>query len=138
MNILKILLLMLTTAMISIGLTTVFYSFYVIEGNIEKEMSLIIGENPGFDVGKEAITFGKITKEGSCRREIILSNKKNYPINIKVSTSGNISSFVFISDNDFILNPGEEKKLYFTAISHPEAEYGEYTGKASFILKRVL
>ncbi len=138
MNLLRILLLMLITAMLSIGLTTTFYSFYVIQGTIEKDMSLIIGENPGFDAGTETITFGKITKDGSCRREMTLSNKKTYPINIKISTSGNISSFVIVSDNNFILQPGEERKIYFTAISHPGAEYGEYMGKASFILKRIL
>ncbi|MDD5086662.1 MAG: hypothetical protein PHV16_02825 [Candidatus Nanoarchaeia archaeon] len=138
MNRLRLVYLIFIISMLSVVATSLFYSFFIIDSVIEKEMKLIIGDHPGFDAGTDTITFGMITKDGSCRRDITLSNKKNYIINVKIQKSGNISSFVLISDDDFVLNPGEEKKVYFTASSTPETEYGEYTGTAIFILKRML
>jgi hypothetical protein len=132
----QVLLLLVIVSILSITATNLFYSLYVVDNVIEKEMSLIIGNRTGFDMSTEKITFGMITKKGSCRRDIFLSNNKDYPIEIKVSKNGNISPFVLISDNKFVLNPGEEKKVSFTASSYPEAEYGSYNGKARFVFKR--
>jgi len=130
--------LLFITAIISITATNILYSFYVISDVKELDMSLIVGEHIGFDAGTDKITFGMITRSGSCRRDIFLSNQKDYPLKVYVSLHGNFKEWVYLTDDFFILKPGEEKKISFTVSAPADAAYGNYTGKARFVFKRVI
>ncbi|HHI04194.1 MAG TPA: hypothetical protein ENL45_01465 [Candidatus Woesearchaeota archaeon] len=73
----------------------------------------------------------------SSTRYIDLSNKKDYPLRVYINFYGSLAECVSVSENYFILNPGEEKKLSFSAIAPRNAAYGNYTGKARFVFKRI-
>ena len=125
-------------AIISITATILFYSFYIIADVREFNMSLIVGNHTGFDVDTEKISFGMITPTGSsCTRFIDLSNKKDYPLKVYINFYGYLAEWVTVSDNYFILKPGDEKKLSFSATAPKAAAYGNYTGTARFVFKRV-
>ena len=126
-------------ALISITATNLFYSFYIIEYVKELDMSLIVGNHAGFDVDTEKLSFGMIMPAGnSCTRYVFLSNKKDYPLKVYINFYGDLADWVSVSDNYFILKPGEEKKLSFTANAQKDASYGNYTGTARFVFKRVI
>jgi len=131
--------LLLVIALISITATILFYSFYIVEDVREFDMSLIVGDHAGFDVDTEKISFGMIMPAGnSCTRYVFVSNKKNHPLKVYISLHGNFADWVSVSDNCFVLQPGEEKKLSFSASAPRDAAYGNYTGKARFVFKRVV
>lgn len=126
-------------AIISITATILFYSFYIIADVKELDMSLIVGKHTGLDVGTEKLTFGMIMPAGnSCTRYVFLSNKKNYPLKVYINFYGDLADWVSVSDNYFVLQPDEEKKLSFTANAQKDATYGNYTGTARFVFKRVI
>ncbi len=131
--------LLLVIALISITATNLFYSFYIIADVREFNMSLIVGNRTGFDVNTEKLTFGMITPTGSsCTRYVFVSNEKDYPLKVYINFYGNFAEWVSVSDNYFVLNPGEEKKLSFSASAPRYAAYGNYTSKARFVFKRVI
>jgi len=133
-----IFILLLVAALVSITFTILFYSFYKIADVKEINMSLIVGDHIGFDVDTEKLTFGMVKPAGSSStRYIDLSNKKDYPLRVYINFYGSLAECVSVSENYFILNPGEEKKLSFSAIAPRNAAYGNYTGKAKFVFKRV-
>ena len=130
--------LLFVIALISITATILFYPFYLIENVREFDMSLIVGNHTGFDVNTEKLTFGMITPTGSsCTRYIFISNKKDYPLKVYISFYGNFADWVSVSDNYFVLKPDEEKKLSFTASAPRDAAYGNYSGTARFVFKRI-
>jgi len=133
-----IFILLLVIALISITATILFYSFYIIADVREFNMGLIVGNRTGFDVDTEKLSFGMIMPTSSSTRYIVLSNKKDYPLNVYVNFYGNFAEWVSVSENYFVLKPDEEKKLSFTASAPRDAAYGNYTGKARFVFKRVI
>ena len=124
-------------AIISITATILFYSFYIIADVREFNMSLIVGNHTGFDVDTEKLAFGMVMPTSSSTRYVFVSNKKNYPLNVHINFYGNLAEFVSVSDNHFVLKPSEEKKLSFSATAPRNAAYGNYTGTARFVFKRI-
>jgi len=124
--------------LISMTATILFYSFYTITDVKEINMSIIVGDHAGFDVNTEKLAFGMVKPAGnSCIRFINLSNKKYYPLKVYINFYGDLAAWVSVSDNYFMLNPNEEKKLSFTVSAPDGTSYGNYTGKARFVFKRV-
>jgi len=133
-----IFILLLVAALVSITFTILFYSFYKIADVKEINMTLIVGDHAGLDVNTEKLSFGMVMPKGSsCTRYVTLSNKKDYPLKVYINFYGSLAECVSVSENYFILNPDEKKKLSFSAIAPRNAAYGNYTGKAKFVFKRV-
>ena len=133
-----IFILLLVAALVSITFTILFYSFYKIADVKEINMTLVVGNHTGLDVDTEKLAFGMVMPKGSsCTRYVTLSNKKDYPLKVYINFYGSLAECVFVSENYFILNPEEEKKLSFSAIAPRNAAYGNYTGKARFVFKRI-
>ena len=131
--------LLLVIALIGITATILFYSFYIIADVREFNITLTVGEHAGFDVDTEKLAFGMVSPGGnSCTRYIFISNKKDYPLNVHINFYGNLAEWITVSENYFVLEPGEEKKLSFSASAPKGSAYGNYTGKARFVFKRVI
>jgi len=123
---------------ISITTTMLFYSFYTVSDVREFNMTFIVGDHAGFDVDNERLAFGMASPGGnSCTRYVFVSNKKDYPLKVHINFYGYLAEWVSVSENYFILNPGEEKKISFTASAPVDAAYGNYAGKARFVFKRI-
>ena len=134
-----IFILLLVIALISITATVLFYSFYIIVNVREFNMTLIVGSHTGIDVDTEKLSFGMIMPAGnSCTRYVFLSNKKDYPLKVYINFYGKLAEWVSVSDNYFVLRSNEEKKLSFTANAQKDAAYGNYSGTARFVFKRVI
>lgn len=112
----------------------ILHHFFAPHKIIKYEMSLIVGDHVGFDLSKEAITFGMITPSGTGTRHINLNNGKEAS-QIHIIASGQLTSWVSVSDNNFILKPYENKTLDIIVKVPSNAKFGEYNGnlKMSFL-----
>lgn len=131
-----IIVLLFIIALISITATILFYSFYTIEDVKELDMSLIVGSHTGIDVDTEKLTFGMIMPASSSTREVFISNKKDCPLKVYINFYGDFAEWVSVSEDYFVLKPGEEKKLSFSASAPRNAAYGNYTGTARLVFKK--
>ena len=130
--------LLFVIAIIGITVTILFYSFYIIADVREFNMTLIVGDHAGLDVDTEKLAFGMvIPASSSSTRYVLLSNKKDYPLNVHINFYGDLADWVSVSDNYFVLQPNEEKKLSFSVTAPRNTAYGNYTGTARFVFKRI-
>ncbi|MFH1683214.1 MAG: hypothetical protein ABIA37_05460 [Candidatus Woesearchaeota archaeon] len=119
--------------------TSLFYSHYLVENVMMVEMSLEIGDKLGFDLEKDILNFGR-TAPGvsSVTRFMEISNIEDYPIRIKIKTSGELSEWVTASEYNFVLSAGEIKKVDFVAAPPQDAPQGEYSGKVRVLAMKKL
>ncbi len=89
----------------------------------------IAGENMGFDLGPGNLNFGLIIPGYSASRDITITNNYDHPTLTKVESSGEISPFIIVSENNFILNPSESKNITFSCYPEKGIELKEYPGK---------
>ena len=122
----KILMLLLITAILSVILTYFFYQSAKIYSIKELKMDLIIGNYIGLNTDTDSIHFGTTLPGTSANREIVLNTDKNITVNLKLS--GNISSFIQIPENNFILNKDMQKSIKLTSVIPLNATKGVYMG----------
>ena len=96
----------------------------------------IAGENSGFDLGPGNLNFGKITPGASASREITITNSYNSPTKTTIESSGEISKYIIVSDNNFILQPQESKNITFSCFPEKGIELIEYPGEIIIITKK--
>lgn len=129
----KIILLLIIAAIISITLTSLFYSFYKVDYVREFDMSIVIGDHVGIDTSPDALSFGMVPPGGSsAKRNINIYNPKNYPLKVNVNKYGEIKYWVSASPSTFIIKENEGKQVSFVVSPPSNAEYGNHTGKVRF------
>ncbi len=89
----------------------------------------IAGENMGFDLGPGNLNFGLIVPGYSASRQITITNTQTHPTLTKIKSSGEISKYIIVSDNNFILDSGESKNITFSCYPEKGLELREYPGK---------
>jgi len=96
----------------------------------------VAGENPGFDLTPGRLNFGKIIPGSSGSRNILVENELDKPIKIVIKSSGDISGYMIVSKNNFILQPNESENLVFSVFLKEDTKYGEYNGQIEIISKK--
>ena len=114
------------TAILSVTLTYFFYQSAKIYSIKELKMDIIIGNYIGLNTDTDSIHFGTTLPGTSANREIVLNTDKNITVNLKLS--GNISSFIKIPENNFILSKNMQKSIKLTSVIPLNAAKGVYTG----------
>ncbi len=133
----KILLLGFIVVLVSFSLTSLAYSLFIIQDIQEIDMKVKIEDVVGMDVNDSVISFGIIPKHGgSSQREITLENMEDKQLRVFVKQEGMMAEWVHVSEERFVLDRGEEKKLFFTCAPPKDVEKGSYSGKARFIYLR--
>ena len=89
----------------------------------------LLGENMGFDLSSGKLNFGQIIPGHSASREITIDNNFKNPIIVSIKSSGEISKYIIVSKNNFLLNPSESKNVTFTAYADDITEFRPYKGK---------
>lgn len=99
---------------------------------------IIVGDRAGFDINGTALTFGRITPKGtSASRNINLINFYNKKVKVEILAEGDIARFISISENNFILQKNETRKIGFVVTSPENTEYGTYDGNVIIVVKRI-
>jgi len=89
----------------------------------------IAGEKMGFDLGPGNLNFGQIIPGYSVSREIIITNTFESPTITKIESSGTISEYLVVSQNNFILQPNESRNITFSLFPPEGIELKEYPGQ---------
>lgn len=106
--------------------------FLIINAPLHKQIiptRFIAGENMGFDLGPGNLNFGKIVPGYSASRDITITNNFNKPTLTKIKSSGEISSYIIVSENNFVLNSNESKNITFSLFPEKGIELKEYPGE---------
>jgi len=113
-----------------------YNSFRILE---KKEIlaSFFISEHIGFDLNNSALTFGLVQLGHSSSREVFVENNYDIPVLVTIKSNGDISDFLIVSDNDFILKPNEKKQISFSVFPSKDTEVKEYKGVVEIILKKI-
>ena len=123
-----------------LSLLIIIFSTYSSNNIIEKKeiyAELIIWDKIGLAKNNTALILGGIKRNGLSTKEINLLNNYGQDVFVEIQMEGNISDFIYISENDFILKSGESKNLSFSSISDKDSEYGKYNGYVYIIIKKI-
>jgi hypothetical protein len=76
--------------------------------------------------------FGMIPADGGmARKQIRLSNDWEVPLLVQIRVSGDAAQFIKVEDNDFIIIPGEARKIsVYATVPRDFGEVGIYKGTA--------
>jgi len=118
----------------------VFTFSFILNYNSQTEKTIIktsflIGDKPGFDLNPNELTFGRITPNSSASRAITITNNFDKIRQIFIKSSGEITKYIIVSENNFPLNPNESKNITFSIFSTDLTEFKEYSGKIIIISK---
>lgn len=90
----------------------------------------------GFDLSPGKLNFGKIVPNNSASREITIENNFKELIKVSIKSSGEISKYIIVSENNFQIRPSESKNITFTAYTDDLTEYRTYKGEITIISKK--
>lgn len=137
----KILLFFLTAIflVIVVSASLFFYnSFKVIEKE-EIEMKLIITNNRDevrLSNSTEFIDFGVLLSGSSSKAHLTLTNNHDKTILVTIKKSGEVSRFVEITQDEFLVEPNQTKWVLLKADVPEGVNVGEYKGMISIIQSR--
>ena len=90
----------------------------------------------GFDLGPGNLNFGLIIPGHSTTRDITITNTYSHPTITSIESSGEISDYIIVSNNNFILQSEESRNITFSCFPSEDVELREYAGKIIIITKR--
>ncbi|MBU3923711.1 MAG: hypothetical protein KJ592_02235 [Nanoarchaeota archaeon] len=96
----------------------------------------LLGKDMGFDLSSGKLNFGQIIPGHSASREITIDNNFKDPITVSIKSSGEISKYIIVSENNFLLNPSESKNATFTVYTDGITEFRPYKGKIIITSKK--
>lgn len=99
--------------------------------------SFSISNLTGFDLNNSALTFGTIRPGEVSSRSLILQNTLNDSVRIIIKSKGTITNFLTVSENFFVLKPGETTKIGFSVITTKESELGKYDGQIIIKMEKI-
>lgn len=99
----------------------------------EFEMNVQVLDYIGFNNDINSLNFGTLKQNGQSSREIIINSNESVFTTIKFK--GDMAKWTEVSKNNFILI-GEENLVFSVRIPN-DAEFKNYTGKATIVFKKI-
>jgi len=99
---------------------------------------VIVSDKIGIDINGSALIFGSVVPGGSASRGLDIRNDHNQEVQIEIYIKGDISDFMKVSENDFILVRGESRKVEFSVAVPRGVEYGVYEGEVIVVVKNIM
>jgi len=100
-------------------------------------MDVYIKNELGFDVGSDAIHFGYVPPGGKAMKNVNITVDDVRTL-VTIESEGNISGFMRLSDNDFILEPYETRKVEVSAVIPKSTQLNKYyNGTLMVILRKI-
>ncbi|NQU79867.1 hypothetical protein HQ545_08940 [Candidatus Woesearchaeota archaeon] len=138
LNIKTVIFLVIIIFVLGMGATLMYYGISKIAHVQNYDVRIETGEPKyiGFNADP-TLDFGILPiSGGSVKKELLITNEYDMPIAINIRVSGDVVPFIQITDNDFILNPKESRKIKVGA--HIPSDFGKiavFTGnlKVSFL-----
>lgn len=127
--------LIVIAASIAYSLSESLFVYSVVE--FDMHAKVVEGKMVGVNIDTDALYFGKIRKGGLSTRWIIVDNQDEDPHLIRIRTFGDLSKWVYVSDNNFILANNESRRVTVSCDVPQEAEVGNYTGRLQVVYLNV-
>ena len=139
MNTRSIMLAILFVGIASSVLTYVVYFNYIIYDVAEFRMDATVVEKNrmGFNVENDSVHFGSVPLGATGKRTLMVDNPAGEPLTMDIKTYGNISGWVSVSANGFLLEPGEVREIQIICDVPDGAEKGYYSGSLQIVYMRV-
>ena len=118
-----------------IFIAMLFYQFRSVDTKTLK-IYYQVADKVGFNTNTDALYFGRGLPGSGATRTIQLNNSYSYPVMVSITLSGDITPYLSVSDNNFLLEPGELKVITYFIATPADTPYGNLTGSTTFIFKR--
>ncbi len=95
------------------------------------EMDLYVkNSSTGINLDTDAVHFGTLNPAEASRatREVTISHVHSRSCDVRIVSAGELSKWVSLSDDRFVLNEGANKSIQVTLNLPSDAEYGYYGG----------
>ena len=136
MNTKTILAAVLVAVFLFFGLGLFAYNFYVLEDVQHLDMYLKVADTTGINADTDALYFGRVLPGTRSTRMINLTNYNYYPVTVNIKISGDLKDTVYVSENNFVLQPQQRNTITYYADTHENMSYGNYTGTTTIVIKR--
>jgi hypothetical protein len=100
------------------------------------DMFFQVSDRMGFNTDTDALYFGKGYPGSVTKRQILLNNSHPYPVIVSIKVNGDISQFISVSENDFMLQPGEVKYVMYFLETAGDTPHGNYSGQSTFVFRK--
>lgn len=137
MKISSFIILLIAILLICVGSVLAIYYTQVIKYVGYRNMDVKVDKFVGLNVDSDAMHFGVVPPTGWADVKLVLTNTYRHKTQIIISLQGNISGMITLSDNNFILEPWENKTVKFTCTIPANAPLNAtYNGRARVVFKR--
>ncbi len=113
-----------------------YYSYVYSLESIKIPMDMKVSDKVGFNLDADAIHFGTTQAGSVSERGLTISHKYDFPVRVSIRTYGNLSEFVAVTDNEFLVQPGETREVKFLADVPFGVEKGSYEGQVVVVFYR--
>ena len=126
--------------LLGIGGTMWYYALYEVAfvKIFDIEVKVVSGSRIiGFNADP-TLHFGKIPETGGiAEKELNLFNDWDIPLLLEIRVKGDAAGFIRVEDNNFMMQPGEVRKLkVYAAVPQGFNRSGVYTGEAKVLFLR--
>lgn len=98
----------------------------------------VVKEGVGLNAGTDKCYFGHVPLNGTSERNLTLSHTFSYPARVSIKSEGNITRFLAISDDSFILDTNESREIKVRVSVPKGTETGKYEGTLKVIFRKPL
>lgn len=123
---------------ISLCGAAVLFGIFLLESEAlvsSADMYLTVGDKVGLNVDTDAIWFGIVPPGGIGTKHINIAAEKTGEFVIKLH--GELASWVSVSENNFVLNKGENRSISVLANVPFNAKKGDYNGTLEVYIRKV-
>jgi hypothetical protein len=123
----------------------IYYSFVIVKVQSIPMDFKVVPRTVGINGDRDALHFGKTLPGGYSTRKILITNNEEFPVKVDIINEGNVSYWLNLSNNGFILQTGQNETVYYTIdvpyqVQNATGEwivpYGNYSGVSTIYIKR--
>lgn len=129
-------LLLVLAIVVTALLTTAMYVADTAKNSSTMRMDLTVSDTLGFNIDADAVHFGRVPPGQASIKTITLNNTRATPRVADLQAEGVLGSWIAVSDNHFLLQPGEYRSINLTATVPENTSYGTYTGTLTAVFRK--
>jgi hypothetical protein len=96
---------------------------------------IIVSNHFGIDVNSSSFRFGMISPGSSSNRYFKVQNNYGKSVFVEIYSDGDLSRFLKISNNNFLLEKNKSELISITVSIPAEFSYGNYSGNIIMLFK---
>ncbi len=107
----------------------ILFSNLLLVDYTEVDAYLTVGSHLGFNLDSDALYLGTVLPGFSGNRDLVVNNEDCSKCKVNIRSEGDLSRWLVISNNNFVIREGEERKVNVAVFVPQDAEFGNYTAK---------